>query len=101
MATVRRTLAEHAGGECVFWYEHDDATLRVTAVGCDNRTAQSAYAEAYRADDGSRKQASVFLGGTNTSIAVPTTVALRLQLFVNARGRLDGITFVTAWPALI
>lgn len=101
MAIVRVTLAEHAGGACVFWMEWDNQASRqwVTAVGCNNATPETAYAEAYRISDGTRKQSAVFLANTNTSIAVPTGAAQRLQLIVLPNGRLDGIQFKTAWPS--
>ena len=104
MAIVRQTLAEHAGGAVVFWMEWDNQASRrwVTAVGCDNNSDDPAYAEAYRADDGTRKYSSVFLPHTSTSIVIPTTTALRLQLVINpTHGVPDGIQFVTAWPSPI
>ena len=102
MAIVRQTLAEHAGGLVVFWMEWDNLASRryVTAVGCTNNSDENAYAEAYRADDGTRKQSAVFLAHTDTSIAVPTGQAQRLQLVINPTHNLpDGIQFMTAWPS--
>lgn len=95
MATIRKTIASATapdGVEVAPWFEYDDQNLRVTAVGCNNQSDYDALVEASLMD-GSRSQQKIFLAGTDTSIAVPTGAAQRLQLVVTPKGSLNNVEF--------
>lgn len=74
-----------------FEYDYDDAANRlwVTAVRCVNTSTEAAYGELVMLSNG-RKYGARFAPGT-TEIAVPTAANLRIQHFINANGKLDGI----------
>lgn len=99
MATVTKVFAEHGDGLVRFEYDYDDTTLRVLAVRCINNSLQPAWAKA-ELMDGTRSRERTFAPDQTTEVAIPTSVAQRLTLFVNAKGFLDGVSFSTSWPAV-
>ena len=104
MAT--RRLGSFDSDNVVFELDYNATTLRVTALRCINKTGQLAYGElvqTLRVDANStvgRKAGILFLSGT-TEIAISTSNALKLQMVLDARGRLDGVEGRFVWPASI
>lgn len=102
MATQTHVVTDSGGIRIV--YDYDDANLRVLAVRVDNQSAQTCYVEAVQtisigqAPTG-RKYSALFLPGSLTEIPIPTGPNARLQLQVDARGRLDGISLTILVPA--
>ena len=75
-----------------------DASRRITALRCVNGSGLALYAEAVQVSN-RRKYASTFLPNSTTEIPVPTGTAQRLQLVLNAQGRLDGVEYAIVYPA--
>lgn len=102
------------GAEVVIGYQYDDVTSRVTQV---NATVPGAWAAVVTIDrsDNSRRYGpfTIVPAGSPTNgtppnggqvlaspfaQAIPTTAANRLQLVVNARGRLVGVDVRVGYP---
>jgi hypothetical protein len=96
MAIQTRDDGAVANGTIVFQYDYDDVSLRIVAIRCINGSAAPAWGRATQINaDGtlntSRTYATTFPANQTTVINVPTGASQRLQLFVNATGKLDGV----------
>lgn len=90
MATVSRRLGGF--GDASIYLLYDDVTLYVTGIRVDNPTDNTVWGTA--TDDSTGRTAShTWLAQTDETINIPTNAAARLQLVVNANGRLDGVTY--------
>lgn len=101
MAIVRRNFAVLDAGRCVCWIEWDDQASRrwITRGGVDNASAQPVLVRGTVIADPTRTFEQVVAAGTSWSQDIPTSAAARLQFFVNANGKLDGISLEAVWPA--
>lgn len=85
-----RTIGTFNNGLVEFQIDYD-ASNRITAVRCINNGDTDVYGEVVQ-DVNGRKGGATFLAHTNTSISVPTGVAGRINISINAQGRLVGVT---------
>jgi hypothetical protein len=69
---------------------YDDATLLVTGIRCQNLTAQTAQGTAKRID-GSRTYTTTWAPGEDSTLAIGSNQAQRLQLTTTPSGKLDGV----------
>jgi hypothetical protein len=116
MAIQTKVIANHLDAASVdpvvvFSFTYDDVDLRVRSFRCDNRSGDLPEGHPFKSTrawgkaelaDGTRSREGFFDPnpvGQPTVITVPTTVAQRLQLVVNAKGTLDGVSFSSIWPA--
>lgn len=101
MALVTKTIAVLPWDEtatALLQIDYDDVDLRVRVVRVVNPAPRGLVITAKRTD-GSRTYSVTAPANQTTEQAVPTTPANRLQLVVDARGRLDGVEYSTAWAA--
>ena len=77
---------------------YDDVTRRISAVRVINGSNQAVHVTAVRLSDGLAYDHR-FAPQSTTFRAIPTNnPGTRLAYFVNADGRLDGISFTYSWP---
>jgi len=88
MATVTKTFAQ-CGEAVVFQYDYDNVTFFMLAVRCINNGDHSVFGQAKQVSN-QRTYSQTFPVGT-TQINIPTNTANRLELQVDAAGRLDGV----------
>lgn len=78
--------------------DYDNVDLRVRTVRVVNPAPRGLVITAARTN-GTRTYTATAPASQTTTQSIPTTVANRLQLVVDARGRLDGVEYSTAWAA--
>ena len=101
MATVTKTIAVLPWDDtltALLQIDYDDVTLRVRVVRVINPAPRGLVISASRTDR-SRVYSVTAPANQTTEKAVSTGAAQRLQLVVDARGRLDGVEYSTAWAA--
>lgn len=92
MATQTKVLIYDAAQGFRVEYDYDDSTMRITTVRAVNTGSHDVRVTATRVSDGLSYQ-QVFLSGQTQAFLVPTTPAARLQLTLDALGRLDGVSW--------
>lgn len=100
MAIVTKTIgtAVEAAGGAELRIDYDDADLRVRAVRIVNtHPALTARVTARRNDGTGPVRTLDGPPNQTTEQAIPTSPSQRLQLTVDARGRLDGAEYAFAW----
>lgn len=100
MAIVTRTIgtAVEAEGSAELRIDHDDVDLRVRAVRIVNGHPTLTARVTARRNDGTGPVRTLDGPPAQTiEVAVATTPSQRLQLVVDARGRLDGVEYSFAW----
>ncbi len=98
MATVTKNLAVFDGGNVIFELDYDDVALRLLVVRCINGTAQPDFGRATSTANG-RTYSRTFAANATTEQAIPTNSQNRLDITIDARGRVDGVDYQLAWPA--
>jgi hypothetical protein len=109
MAIVTQQLAAFDEGRCRMEIDYDDADLMVRTFRCINDSVYPvghplagqtipAYGEARRTN-GTGPTYSQTFDTTFFEQTIPTSPANRLQLTVNANGRLDSVEYSFRWPA--
>lgn len=78
--------------------DYDNADLRIRTVRVVNPAPRGLIVTAARTN-GTRTYSATAPANQTTTVTVPTTAANRLQLVVDAQGRLDGVEYSTAWAA--
>jgi 3-oxoacyl-(acyl-carrier-protein) synthase len=96
MATVTVRLAAFEDETCVVEMDYSNTNMLATALRVVNNSPAPCYAEIVRTSDG-RKHGARFAPGT-TSIAIPTTVAQRVPIELDARGRVISISATCCYP---
>jgi hypothetical protein len=104
MAIQTKTLSEQQapdGQMVTFQFDYDDVDLRVRTIRCINPSASAAWAKAVLISNGRTYEHTFQPGQPNSTeeLTIPTGQAQRLQLFVNANGKLDGVEWETRVPA--
>lgn len=93
MAVVTRDVNGGTAADNTTWvvqYDYDDATLTITKARCVNNTPDQKTVAATLTSNG-RTYSMACDPHATTEVNVPTGAAVRLQLFVDGRGRLDGV----------
>lgn len=98
MATVTKTLGVFDGGNVIFELDYDDVALRLTAIRCINGSNQPAFGQATATANG-RTYSRTFAANATTEQAIPTGAQTRLDITIDARGRVYGVDYALAWPA--
>lgn len=98
MATVTKNLAYFAGTSVEFQIDYDNASLLLLAVRCINNSAEAAYGKARHLGTG-RVYDSYFPANQTTFLPIPTGPQTRMQVTVDARGRVDGVDYTLMYPA--
>lgn len=98
MATVTRNLAYFGESVVIFEIDYNDVSLLLLAVRCINNSAEPAYGKAYHLATG-RMYDSYFPANQTTFLPIPTGPQTRMQVSVDARGRVDGVDYTLVWPA--
>lgn len=101
MAIVTRTMAVLPWDEArvaLLQIDYDDVDLRVRTVRVINPAPRGLVVTAGRTD-GTRTYTATAPPNQTTEVNVPTGAINRLQLNVDARGRLDGVEYSTRWEA--
>lgn len=101
MAIATKTLAvlpwdETTGARLEI--DYDNVDLRVRTVRVVNTAPRGLVVTASRTN-GTRTYSATAPAGQTSAINISTTTANRLQLVLDARGRLDGVEYSTAWAA--
>ena len=78
--------------------DYDNVDLRVRSVRVINPAPRGLVITAARTN-GTRSYSVTAPANQNSSVNVSTTSANRLQLNIDARGRLDGVEYSTRWAA--
>lgn len=97
MALVRRTIVEFGNGSCTWSYEYDDAAQRLTRLMCANDSA-AATRGSITVEKNGRTFSRTVAAGDSLDVTIPTGAQARLEITVDARGRVDGIDWAFAWP---
>lgn len=100
MAIVTRTIgvAVEAEGSATLQIDYDDADLRVRVVRIVNtHPALTARVTARRNDGTGPTRTLDGPPNQTTEQTIPTSPSQRLQLVVDAQGRLDGAEYSFAW----
>lgn len=101
MAIVTKTIAVLPWDEtltALLQIDYDDVDLRVRVVRVINPAPRGLVVTAGRTD-GTRTYTATAPANQTTTQNISTGAAQRLQLVVDARGRLDGVEYSTAWAA--
>lgn len=98
MAIVTKQLAMFDNGNVTLEIDYDDATLLLRAVRCVNNSAQPCAYRATHLATG-RNVSGSFAAGRTVSVNIPTNAAARMQITIDARGRVDGVEYQLSWPA--
>lgn len=98
MATVTKNLAVFDGGNVIFELDYDNVALRLLSIRCVNNSNQPAFGKATALANG-RTYSRTFAANTTTEQAIPTNPQNRLDITVDARGRVGGVDYSLAWPA--
>lgn len=78
--------------------DYDDVDLRVRVVRVVNPAPRGLVITAGRTNQ-TRTYTATAPANQTTTQTISTTAANRLQLVLDARGRLDGVEYSTAWAA--
>lgn len=101
MAIATKTLAvlpwdETTGARLEIDYDNIDLRIRVVRVV---NTAPRGLTVTAARTNRTRTYSATAPAGQTTAVNISTTAANRLQLVLDARGRLDGVEYSTAWEA--
>ena len=102
MAIVTKTIGHDGtpdGGYVEWQIDYDDARLRLTAVRCINNSTSIAWGKAVSVANPSRSYSTTFPANQTTVINIPTGASQRLDITVDARGRVDGVDYQFMVPA--
>jgi hypothetical protein len=88
MATVMRVQGGFANIR--FEIDYDDVLLRLLAVRCVNDSDHTCRASLTQIANG-RTYTRDFAPHTTQSLSIPTNVAGRINVTIDARGRVDGV----------
>lgn len=100
MATVTKSLGSFDNGNVRFEIDYSDTLLRLLAVRCINNSTIPASATVTAVSQPTRTYTRTFAASQTTVLNIPTTAATRLNITVDARGRVDGVDYQLAWPAV-
>lgn len=101
MAIVTKTMAYLPWDETTFArleIDYDNVDLRVRVVRVVNTAPRGLIVTANRTNK-TRTYSATAPAGQTSAINISTTAANRLQLVLDARGRLGGVEYSTAWAA--
>ena len=98
MATVTKSLG--VIGPAELQIDYDDALLRLLAVRCINGGDQPASLTGFSVARPNRTFAFTFPAGQTTTQNVPQGANNRFDITVDARGRVDGVEWSFAYPAV-
>lgn len=90
MALQTRTIVSFDNNQCVWSFEFDDVALVITRLVCVNNGPHSTRGRMTVLANGRTFTRLVAPGGSLDQ-AVPTQQATKLDITVDARGRVDGI----------
>lgn len=96
MPTITKRIGEFEGDLVRLEVDYDSGTLRLLALRSMNNSGQAAYGQATQTASG--RTHGIRFGPGTTEMAIPTAVQQRLVFSLDDRGRLDGVTFSTAYP---
>lgn len=88
-----RAVDETNGTAAVLSIDYDDALLRITAVHIVNPTTKAVFATARRASGGGQVYTLNAAAGQNVDVSVPGGAQARLDVTIDARGRVDGVDY--------
>lgn len=96
MATQTRTIVTFNGGSCTWTYDYDDVQLRLLAIHCVNDTSFNTRGTVTVNSNG--RTFSRLVGPNSTfDQNLPSGAQTRLDITVDARGRVDGIDWSFQW----
>ena len=96
MASVTKEIGSF-GDQVTFSITYDNVSNLLTALRCKNDSEQDAIGEATLVANG-RSYSKIFQAHTDTNIAIPTQKATRLDITVDANGRVNGVEYHFSWP---
>lgn len=96
MATVTKLLVRMDSGAFEASYDYDDVTLRVLAIRAENKAPSRGYTIRAVTSINDRTYATTLRPSEALDQSIPQNVANRLQLSVNERGQLVGVTWSVA-----
>lgn len=85
-------------GYVEFWIDYDDALLRLTALRCINNSTELAWGRVTNLQT-NRSYEQTFAANQTTEISIPGNAAQRLNISIDANGRIDGCDYFFMWPA--
>jgi hypothetical protein len=92
MATQTKVLISDPAQGFRIEYDYDDSVLRITTIRAVNTGGHDVRVTATRVSDGVSHQ-QIFEAGQTQVLVVPTGPATRLQLALDALGRLNGVSW--------
>jgi hypothetical protein len=80
-------------------YDYDDVSLLLTAIRCINNTSKPAYGWAARETNYNVNYEATFPANQTTEFPINNGVNNRLQLVIDAPGRVHGVEYRLRYPA--
>lgn len=101
MATVTRQIgawSDNTNDTFTVTMDYDDVDLRIRAFHGDNRSPTNSATVSATDLSAARTYSKVCPPNVVTDQIVPTGQAQKLQLFINAAGKLDGVEWSVQFP---
>ena len=85
-------------GYVEFWISWDDVGLFLTELKCINNSSEATWGKAINIQTG-RSYERTFPANETTILSLPGQSQNRLNITIDARGRVDGCDYFFMWPA--